>query len=56
MPADLLSDDAQVVKGVGIVGLNREDLSIQRLRFRQPARLVALEREFEGLWDGHGKG
>ena len=53
MPADLRGDDAEMVQGVGVPGLHGKDLAVERLRLRQPSRLMMLKCQREGLWSGH---
>jgi hypothetical protein len=57
MSSDLVRQCTQQVERVRMLGLHGEDLSVKRLGIRQPASLMVLEREFEGLLDregGHG--
>jgi hypothetical protein len=54
MAANLVSDETEVVERVGVVWLDRQDLTIKRLGVGQPPFVLTLEREFEGLGEGHG--
>ena len=53
MAASLVSDDAEEVQRVGMIGLHRKDLAVERLGFRQPPGLVVLECDLKRLWNRH---
>jgi hypothetical protein len=53
MAAGLMSDDAEKVQRIGMVGLRREDLAIEPLRVRQSAGLVVLKCDLKRLWNRH---
>ena len=53
IPARLLGDDAEEVQCIGMFRLHNKDLAAKRLGIRQPARLVALDREFKSLLKRH---
>ncbi len=57
MASDLLRDDAKMVEGIGVLGLQGKNLTVKRLRVGQAPSLVVLERQCVGLWNrnrGHG--
>ena len=52
VPADLMSDHAEEVKGVRMVGLILQNLPIEGFRLLQAAGPVVLEGEIQGFRDG----
>jgi len=56
MPPDLMSDNAQVMQGIGMVRLRGEDLPIERLGLSEAPGLVMLKGQREGLWVHGEKG
>jgi hypothetical protein len=56
MPPNLIRKDTEQMERIRMAWLHREDLPIERLRFRKPARLVMLNRQPESLWDRHRAG
>ena len=51
MPADLIRNHAQEVKRSRMVGLDLQNLPVERLRLRQAAGPVVLEGEIQGFGD-----
>ena len=51
--AGLIGNDAEQMQRVGMIWLRREDLPVESLGVRQAAGAVVLEREIEGLGNGH---
>jgi len=49
----LLGEDAKEVQRINMVWLRREHLPVEGLGIRQAAGAVMLEREIEGLGNGH---
>ena len=49
----LIGNDAEQMQRVGMIWLHREDLPVESLGVRQAAGAVVLEREIEGLGNGH---
>ena len=51
----LTCDQPQQVPRIVVIGVSRKNLPVNRLRLTQPARLVMLNRDGQGLGDrGHG--
>ena len=53
MAADLVREDAEVVSGVGMVGLCGQDLAVKRLGLRQAAALMVFQSSCEGFLSCH---
>ena len=56
MVPGLAGDDSQQVQRIEMIRLDVENLPVNDLRFRQPARLVVLDRDAESLRDAHNAG
>ena len=53
MTACLVSDETEEVQGVGMIGLDGEDLAVEGLGFGQTASLVMPDCQIEGLRNRH---
>ena len=49
----LMGEHSEIVQRAGMIGLDGKDLPVERFRLRQPAGLVMLEGEGDGLRNGH---